>query len=73
VPVRLRRTRRLTPGTWRFIVLTQPRCVACLVISTSLLARQLRLKLTVELMKSFGKDKVADGIDELLKLERQEA
>jgi type I restriction enzyme, R subunit len=36
-------------------------------------ARQLRLKLTIELMKSFDKDKVAEVIDELLNLERQEA
>lgn len=36
-------------------------------------ARQLRLKLTVELMKPFGKDKIAEVIDKLLALERQEA
>ena len=36
-------------------------------------ARQLRLKLTVELMKPFGKDKVAEVIEKLLALERQEA
>ena len=33
-------------------------------------ARQLRLKLTVELMKPFGKDKVAEAIDKLLALQQ---
>jgi len=36
-------------------------------------ARQLRLTLTAELMKPFGREKVADVIDKLLALERQEA
>lgn len=36
-------------------------------------ARQLRLKLTVEFMKPFGKERVAEVIDKLLALERQEA
>jgi type I restriction enzyme R subunit len=35
--------------------------------------RQLRLKLTVELMKPLGKEQVAEAIDKLLALERQEA
>ncbi len=35
--------------------------------------RQLRLRLTVALMKTLGKDKVSDAIDRLLALERQEA